>query len=361
TKTKTKTKTKAQGVVRQLVLDDQPFTPPKQGFYLTEAITNHAIRMLDEYGRDQRPFFQYIAYNAPHWPLHALPEDIAKYQGKFLRGWDALRSERYARLKRMNIIKENWPLSPRDDDVAAWDKVEDKDQMDLKMAVYAAQIDRVDQGIGRILATLRRIGQEDNTLILFLSDNGGCHEGGPWGFDNRKNGLPPGDVDSFMSYGRSWANLSNTPFRLFKHWVHEGGIATPLIVSWPGQIATAGAVTHQVGHVIDIMATCCDAAGIEYPATFQGQAITPLEGRSLVPVFQDKQRSGHDVLYWEHLGNRACRQGKWKLVSRGNNRWELYDLEADRTELNDLSGEQPEKARELTELYAAWARRCGVK
>ena len=218
----------------------------------------------------------------------------------------------------------------------------------------------MDQGIGRILAALKATGQEDNTLVLFLSDNGGCHEGGPWGFDNRKNGLPPGGVDSYMSYGSSWANASNTPFRLYKHWVHEGGVATPLIAYWPAGIKQQDHITHQPGHIIDLMATCCDLAGVSYPEAYRGSEIIPLEGRSLLPIFQGERRSGHDVLYWEHMGNKAIRRGQWKLVSVNEGKWELYDMEADRTELRDLAGQQPELAGELAGLYEDWAGRWGV-
>ncbi|MBA7605994.1 Arylsulfatase [subsurface metagenome] len=328
---------------------------------MTDAITEHAVDYLDQYGRRDTPFFLYVAYTAPHWPLHALPEDIARYRGEYMSGWDAMRQRRYQRLLDMGIISNNWPLSPRDEDVLPWDEVANKEEMDLRMAVYAAQVDRMDQGIGRILNALKATGKEDNTLVLFLSDNGGCHEGGPGGFDRRNNGLPPGGVDSYMSYGSSWANASNTPFRLYKHWVHEGGIATPLIAYWPAGIRQQGGITHQLGHVIDLMATCCDLAGVSYPETYRGNKIIPLEGRSLVPIFQGERRQRHDVLYWEHMGNKAIRRGRWKLVSVKDGRWELYDLEADRTELRDLAGQQPELARELAALYEDWAGRWGVK
>ncbi len=354
------TKGKQEGIKRGFAIDDQPHMPPQEGFYMTDAITERAVGFLDQYGRWDKPFFLYVAYTAPHWPLHAWPEDIARYQGKYLHGWDAVRRRRYERLLEMGIINGNWPLSPRDEDVQPWDDVENKEEMDLKMAVYAAQVDRMDQGIGQILARLRDLGKEENTLVLFLSDNGGCHEGGPWGFDNRKNGLPPGGVDSYMSYGSSWANASNTPFRLYKHWVHEGGIATPLIAYWPAGIKQQDHITHQPGHIIDLMATCCDLASVSYPETYKDNRITPLEGRSLAPIFQGEKREGHEVLYWEHMGNRAIRRGRWKLVSVKEGRWELYDLEADRTELRDLAGQQPDVAGGLAALYDAWAGRCGV-
>ena len=252
-------------------------------------------------------------------------------------------------------------MTPRDKATWAWADEKKKELMDLKMAVYAAQIERMDWGIGKVLDKIKQIGAEENTLVLFLSDNGGCAEGGPVGFDNRKNGLPPGGVDSYMSYGLSWANASNTPFRRYKHWVHEGGIATPLIAYWPAVIKKGNTITHQTGHIIDIMATCLDAAGIEYPKTYKGRELTRLEGKSLLAIFEGKKRRGHEVIYWEHEGNRAVRQGKWKLVSAHKGPWELYDLEADRTELDNLADKYPQKVEQLKELYESWVSRCGVR
>jgi arylsulfatase len=352
-------KTKAKGVKRKMALDDQPYAPPQDGFYMTDAFADHAVEFLDEHGRRREPFFLYLPFTAPHWPLHAWPEDIAKYKGKYLEGWDKLRWERRQRMIDMGIIRKEWKLSPRDEKTWPWADEEDKESMDLKMAVYAAQIERMDYGIGRVMEKIRRFGAEENTLVMFLADNGGCAEGGPKGFDNRKNGLPPGGVDSYMSYGLSWANASNTPFRRYKHWVHEGGIATPFIAYWPAVIKNGG-ITREVGHIIDVMATCLDAAGAEYPRTRDGKEVTQLEGRSLLPIFREGRRAGHDALFWEHEGNRAVRQGKWKLVSAHGGPWELYDLEADRTELNNLIDDHPDKAEEMKALYEAWASRCDV-
>jgi len=353
-------KTKAPGVKRTMAIDDKPYTPPKENFYITDAFTNNAVKLIDEHGRGNQPFFLYLAYTAPHWPLHAWPEDIAKYKGKYLKGWDQLRKERYERMTKMGLISKNWKMSPRDTQTWPWDQEKNKELMDLKMAVYAAQIDRMDQGIGKVLGKIKEIGASENTLILFLSDNGGCAEGGPVGFDRRKNGLPPGGVDSYMSYGLSWANASNTPFRRYKHWVHEGGIATPFIAYWPAVIKNSGSITGQVGHIIDVMATCLDVAGVKYPKTYNGRKLTPLEGKSLLPTLQGKKRQGHEVIYWEHEGNRAIRQGKWKLVAAHKGPWELYDLEADRTELNNLANQHPEKVEQLEAMYQIWAERCGV-
>lgn len=348
-------RTKAPGVKRTMAIDDKPFRPKVGKFYMTDAISNYAVKFIDLYGRDDKPFFLYVAYTAPHWPLHAWPDDIAKYSGKYHIGWDELRRRRYRRLVEMGIIDSRWPLTPRDPLVPPWEKAKHKKWNAMRMAVYAAQIDRMDQGIGRIIAKLKEIGILENTLVMFLSDNGGCHER-LRGNDPAKM---PGPMDTYMSYGRGWANASNTPFRLYKHWVHEGGIATPLIAYWHGVIKP-GRLTHEVGHVIDILPTCADVAGAEYPEKFKGKDIAPVEGKSLVPVFEGKSRKGHDALYWEHEGNKAVRKGKWKLVSRYPRRWELYDIEADRSEMKDVSGDHPELVRELVGLYNRWAERCGV-
>ena len=341
---------------RQMARDNEPYTPDSPKFYMTDAFTDNAVKFIGEYGRKPDPYFLYLAYTSPHWPLHAWPEDIAKYRGKYMKGWDALRRERHERMIAMGIVDRKWPLTPRDPQAPAWETVTDKDERDLRMAVYAAQIDRMDQNIGRVLAKVKELGQEDNTLILFLADNGGCAEEKIKGETN----APPGPADSFTSYGLPWANASNTPFRLYKHWVHEGGISTPLIAYWPSVIRKGGGLTSQPGHLVDLMATCLDAGGTPYPKTYKGREVTPLEGKSLLPIFQGRQRAGHEAIYWEHEGNRAVRQGKWKLVSRHPGNWELYDVAADRTEMRDLAGSNPAKVKELAAMYDAWAKRCGV-
>lgn len=343
---------------RRLFHEDKVIPPP-EGFYATTTYTDYALDYINEAYVQEKPFFLYLAYTAPHWPLHALPEDIAKYRGRYKKGWDALRDERYARMKEMGLLDDGWPLSPRGE--RAWDELteEQKDEMDLRMAVYAAQIECMDRNIGRVVEHLKKTGAYENTLILFLADNGGCAEGGPLGF-NRYGDGPIGTEDSFASYGECWANASNTPFRLYKHYVHEGGISTPLIAHWPGVVANAGGMTDQVGHVIDIMPTLCEVAGIDYPTEYNGQDIKPVEGKSLLPTFKGQQREGHKALFWEHEGNRAVRTGDWKLAAQHKKDWELYDMNANRSETSDLAAAQPEKVKELTQLYDAWAERCGV-
>jgi arylsulfatase len=224
------------------------------------------------------------------------------------------------------------------------------------MAVYAAQIDRMDQNIGRILGKLKETCVEDNTLVLFLADNGGCSVE----VDRGRKGEPAGGPESFLSYGLPWANASNTPFRMYKSWSHEGGISTPLIAHWPARIKQAGKLTNQPGHIMDIMATCLELAGAKYPRTYKGREIMPLEGRSLVPVLDGKRREPHPQLCWEHQGNRALRQGNLKLVSRKPEKWELYDVADDRTELKNLAEKYPAKVKEMDAAYQLWAKRCGV-
>lgn len=371
-----------------LVRDNEPVEVEDDNFYLTDAISDNAVKYLDEYSQDNVPFFLYVSYNAPHWPMHALPEDIERYKDRYHSGWDALREERYRRMIEMGLVKEKWGLTPRDSEAPAWENAEHKEWQVRRMAVYAAMIDRMDQGIGRIMQKVREMGHEENTLILFLADNGGCPETvqNPRKFyvpRMTRDGRPvhrgttpeimPGPADTFQGYGLPWSNASNTPFRLFKRWVHEGGIATPLIAYWPSVIMDRGAITHQAGHVMDVMATCLDLAGAKHPKTYNGHDITPLEGKSLLPIFQGNTRESHEFICWEHEGNRAIRQGRWKLVSYYNEshqfkvgkgeragKWDLYDLEADRTEMHNLVGKHPEKAAELQKLFEKWSKKVGV-
>jgi arylsulfatase A-like enzyme len=347
-----------------------------EDFYTTDAYTDAAVAMVRGAAAAGRPFFLHVCYNAPHWPLHARAEDIARYRGTYAGGWDQVRTARHERLKGLGVLSSQWPISPRDAEAPPWREVDHHDWQDARMAVYAAQIDRMDQGIGRILACLRELGIEDDTLVLFLSDNGGSAEflaeNGrkeaelPSTRDGREVrvgnvvGLVPGGPDTFQSYGRPWANVSNAPFRLFKHWVHEGGIATPLIAFWPRGIRQGGLV-HEPAHVVDVAATCLAVAGVPYPAEFAGRPITPPAGEDFSAVFAGRPWRRTQPIFWEHEGNRAVRMGRWKLVSQyEKGAWELYDMAEDRTELNDLAASHDGKARELAAAYEDWARCCGV-
>lgn len=353
-------------------------------FFYTDAISDQAADFIREHHREtpDKPLFQYVAYTAPHWPLHAHEEDIAKYKGRFDDGWDKLREQRLERLVRAGIIHPNWLLTERDPTQPAWENAEQKEWLLRCMEVYAAQIDRMDQGIGRILKALEETGRLDNTFLLFLSDNGACAEDIPEGVDldslvndlmiaqaRTRDGRPvrlgndptimPGPEDTYQSYGVAWANLSNTPFRLYKHWIHEGGISTPLIVHWPEGIDDKGGLRHVPGQLPDIMATVLEITGAAYPNSYKGNEILPPEGVSLVPSFKgDYERE--QPLFWEHEGNAAVRVGKWKLVREYPKPWELYDMELDRTETNDLAAQHPDKVKEMIALYEDWAKRCGV-
>lgn len=375
---------------RTLARNNSLIEPEGEDYFFTDAISDHAVRQIQEHvdQRSEQPFFQYVAYTAPHWPLHAHEDDIARYEGRFDDGWDQLREQRIERMIEMGIISENWRLSERDPEVGPWEQEEHKTWQARRMAVYAAQIDRMDQGIGRILDSLKATGQFENTVIIFLADNGGCAEelgggsqswvkrlvesqpyvgtietrdGRPVRFGNSPD-IAPGPEDTYCSYGRCWANVSNTPFRFYKHWIHEGGIATPFIVHWPNGLDAEGELRHQPAQLPDVMATILDITQTPYPRTHAGQDIKPLEGFSMVPTLINEPHQ-REALFFEHHGNRGVRRGKWKLVAEfaGKNLpWELYDMDSDRSELYDLSAEHPALVEELKALYFDWARRCGV-
>lgn len=353
-------------------------------FFYTDAISDEAAGFIRKHHDEHpdQPFFQYVAYTAPHWPLHAHEEDIRKYKGRFDAGWDRLRDERLQRLVRAGLLDARWALSERDPSQPAWSQARERAWLLQCMEVYAAQVDRMDQGIGRIVRALEETGQLENTLIIFLADNGACAEDIPEGVpvdvlvdklmlarSHTRDGRPvrfgnqpdiePGPEDTYQSYGKAWANLSNTPFRLYKHFIHEGGIATPLICHWPEGIKDAGGVRHTPGYLPDIMATLLDVTGTAYPGSFQGREVLPLEGHSLAPAFE-RELESRPPMFWEHEGNSAMREGRWKLVRRHPRAWELYDLVEDRTELNDLAAQQPQRVRDMAARYEDWARRCGV-
>ncbi len=352
-------------------------------FYYTDAITDEAVAFVRdcEASRPADPFFLYVAYTAPHWPLHARAEDIARYRGRFDAGWDTLRERRLERQRASGLFDDAVALSGRDPTQPSWNDAEYKEWQARRMEAYAAQIDRMDQGVGRVLDAIEATGRLDDTIVVFLSDNGASDEALPLvelerfklrtdilrhttrdGREVRFGNEPsivPGGEDTYSSYGRAWANLSNTPFRYYKRWVHEGGIATPFIVRWPAGRLSVGEVVRQPAQLTDVMPTILEATGASYPGRHAGREILPVEGRSLLPALRGRS-SADGTLYWEHTGNAAIRRGRWKLVRDWPSPWELYDLERDRTELVDLAEGHPGLVAELSAEWDAWARRIGV-
>ena len=358
-------------------------------FYYTEAITDAAVESIQSASRAGRPFFLYVAFTAPHYPLHAREEYIRKYDGVYDVGWDVIRRRRYQRLIEFEITDGKWEL-PSDEAVSPWEDEPYKAWQAHRMQVYAAMVEQMDVGVGQIVDALQKTGQLENSLLVFLSDNGASCEGhlnntiertgAPWKSsvipDRTRDGRPvvPGDIperplgadDTYGSYGLPWASVSNTPFRRHKSWVHEGGIAAAMIAHWPHGIQQRGGLCRSPAHVIDLMPTFLDVAGAKYPQGSNGDGRTSLQGVSLKPVFEG-QPLARNELCWEHEGNRGIRQGKWKLVSEypgtwktfyryaKNGAWELYDMEQDRTETNDLAGEKPDVVKRLSDAYERWA------
>jgi len=360
-------------------------------YYYTDAITDHATQFIRDHEKEHanKPFFLYVAYTAAHWPMHALPDDIARYKGKYDVGYDPIRKARHAKAIELGLFPPDLPLPAS---VGVWETTENKEWEAACMEVYAAMVDRMDQGIGKIVDELKSHNILDNTMIFYMQDNGGCAEGmgrsgnkehpnitrpssptlpamNPTDFAKSgsvpaqtRDGYPvrmgknafPGPADTYVAYGENWANVSNTPLREYKHWVHEGGISSPLIVHWPAGIKKVGGWSHQPGHLIDIAATLVDVSRTSYP-----KDATPLEGRSLSPAFSG-EAIVRDAIFWEHEGNRAVRQGDWKLVAKHNKEWELYDISKDRIESSNLAKKYPEKVKYLAEMYEAYARRCNV-
>ena len=343
---------------RGLTLGNEP-VKPEGNYYTTDAFTDYAIQFVEEANdRDDRPFFLYLAYTAPHWPLHARKRDIDKYRGRYMEGgWDKVSRDRYKRMLDMGLIRKEWGKAPRD--ARGWDELskEKKVELDLRMAIYSAQVDSVDQNVGRLIASLKKMERLGNTIIFFLSDNGGCAEGGELG-GGAKEDLES-DRGFMLSYGRAWANASNTPFRRYKHHVHEGGMATPLIVHWPDGIAAKGEFRTQPAFLPDLMATTVAATGASYPKRYHGNNIPPMQGLSLLPAFANKSL-GNRPLYWEHERNKAIRIGDWKLVTAGDNDWELYNLANDRAEVNNLAAAHPERVQIMADRWEAWARSAKV-
>jgi len=345
-----------------LQLNGTKVKKPKN-YYLTTEITKYTIQFLKQHFSSQKskPFFSYVSYLAPHTPLQALPKDIKKYKGKFKKGWDVLRKKRLNRLKKKGIIPKNSTLSKRPSHLEKWDKLSFKDKKvwSRMMEVYAAQIDRVDQGIGKIIELLKENDAYDDTLIFFLSDNGASSES--YGSNPKYEQLNKlGSKSSKYTYKEEWANVSNTPFRNYKYYVHEGGIATPLIVHWADGIKSPGRVVNQLGHIVDIFPTILEVTNSSYPTSYKEDSIYSLSGKSLYPNFKGKQYD-RGPIFFEHEANCAVRDEKWKLVSKGKRvapyqgKWELYNLKKDRTETNNLAARYPNKVKELGKLWDKWA------
>lgn len=363
-----------------LVSGTRPITSVPPNYYHSDAINDTASAYIRDFAKSDKPFFLYVAENAPHWPLQAPPEDIAKYKDTYKAGWDAIREARYKRLVNLGIINPaKAPLSPRWKNELSWKDNPDKEWDAHAMAVHAAMIDRMDQGIGRIIKALKETGQLDNTLILFLSDNGASAENaakyGP-GFDRpsqTRNGttiaypvkkdVMPGPQTTYASIGDRWANVSNTPYQLAKEESYEGGVHTPLIAFYPkGITVKKGSLnSNRVGHVMDFMATFIELAKAKYPSVYKGSTITPLQGISFVPALKGQTANGHQELFNEHFGARYARVDDWKLVStKADSTWHLYRIQNDQTELNDLAMKYPEKVKELDDKWHAWATQNNV-
>jgi len=327
-----------------------------EGFYATDAFTVDAMQQIEKASQKDNPFFLYLTYNAPHFPLQVPQEDIDKYMGRYSIGWDSLRKERYQRMLEMDLISPGWQMSSRDSLAPAWDTLtpEQQEEEQLLMATYAGMVDRLDQQIGRLLNQLDELGIAENTLVMFLSDNGGC----PFE-QNHEPIVPPGPAGSARTYDTEWAQASNTPFRKYKQWIHEGGISTPMIVRWPAQIKP-NSTTDEPGQIVDILPTLVDITQAAYPQHYQGHEVLPMEGVSLFPLFKGNTVNRTKPMFWEYRGSRAVREGDWKLVAERGGDWELYNLANDRTEMNNLLEQNPKKAAEMAKKYEAWASRIGA-
>ncbi len=353
--------------------DLTPKSTTARPFYTTDAFTDHAIRFISDHksgASKSTPFLLYLAYTAPHWPHHAHDEELKKYAGKYSIGWDKLREQRYQCQLASGLIPETWKLSPRDPEVPAWDSLDEKSQAECagRMAAYAAMIDRVDQKIGDLLTTLKKYNAFDNTLILFLSDNGACAEVSLTGKGDPVKDRAPDTPLNIPSYGKAWANASATPYRLYKHFAHEGGSNTNFIAHWPARIKPGRDWFREPAQLIDIMATVVDLTGSKYPAESNGHKILPIDGTPLTPAFDGKPLVRKSPIFIEHEDNAFIRDGDWKLVGKNvspaaglkKDRWELYQITRDGTELNDLAATHPDKVADLSAKWEAWARRVGV-
>jgi arylsulfatase len=345
-------------------------------YYFTDAVTEKSVEYINQFSRTEKPFFLYVAHCAPHWPLHARPEDIAKYKDTYKAGWEKLRRDRYQRMIKTGLFKkENTHLPPIQDRGKKWQQLseQEKEFQSSKMAVHAAMIDRIDQGIGDIIKALKSIGQMDNTVIFFLSDNGASpevpqqpgYDRSSQTRDGRKihyRGIfEPGSETTYTGIGPAWASASNTPFRYWKKESYEGGCHTPLIVYWPkGLKVKPGSITRQPGHVMDIIPTCLELAGASYPSQYKGDKLTALDGKSLLPILTGRTRKEHDSIFFEHMGGRAVRMGNWKLVALKEEPWRLYNLAEDKTETNDLAANNTDRVQAMRAEWDKWAENVGL-
>ncbi len=347
------------GSIRILASNNSQITEVSPDFYMTEAITDSALSMIAGTA-DNEPFFMYLAYTAPHWPLHANQKDIDIYKGKYDIGWDSIREHRYNKQKTLKLFDNETGLSVRNETVPAWNVYADKGIATRKMEIYAAMVHTMDREIGRLLEHLKQTGKDKNTIIIFLSDNGACDEHGVAGFDRMNNGTIPGSAASFLSYGASWANACNAPFRYFKQQTYEGGITNPAIIYWPEVIKNKGSIVADKTHLVDILPTVIEISGSKYPSVYNGNQITKPEGESLVPDFEGKKLQKHKFLAWEHEGNKAIIVGDIKCVKHRNGNWEMYDLKKDRIESINIIDKNKSKFRKILRKYKSWEKRVGV-
>lgn len=355
----------SQDVKAKIFLNGKPVSEkdnlPKD-WYSTDLWTDYSLKFIDEAKKESKPFFLYLAYNAPHFPLQAPEDEIQKFRGKYSKDWELIRKERYERQIKMGVISKDYPLTPKNPLIPDWESLspEKKKQYDDMMAIYVATITRLDKSIGDLIEGLKNRNQLTNTVIMFMSDNGGNAEPGVEGI---YKGNQPGAVNSVVHVGQPWAAVNNTPFWLYKHHTSEGGIASPFIISWEGGLPDnlKGKINGTPAHVIDILPTCLSFANGTYPKNYNGNLITPFEGKSLFPLIKGKSMKHNQPIFWEHEGNRAMREGKWKIVSNLNEPWQLYNIDKDRTELKDLSKQYPEKINELLKLYEKWYEKVGAK
>jgi arylsulfatase A-like enzyme len=359
------------GPANPFVHNGTPIQNVPENYYATDAFADHAIEQIRELSQAEQPFFLHIAFTAPHYPLQALPEDIAKYRGRYDEGYEVVRKRRYQRLVELGLISTTCKLPEPDAkhgegryDLAPtpWNAVEDPEWESSKMEVYAAMVDRLDQAIGRVLSTLKERKLDENTLVIFFSDNGACaSRSSTAAYKKFQNGVVTGSKDTYILGGPGWACAQSSPFRRYKTWTYEGGISTPMIVRWPGHVSVSSQ-TDFVSHLVDWMPTLIDVSGAEYPRSYQSQEITPFEGVSLKSILLGEKSSEARELGWSLYGSRAYRVGKWKIVwGAGRERWELYDMDVDRTETNDLSKQHPELVAQLAEGWRSWAKRSELR